>query len=65
MLISLVVTLIIVGLLLWLVGMLPIDPAIKQIIRVIVIIFVVLWLVNALGLFGAGFGNFGAIHPCR
>lgn len=44
-LIQLIVYLIIVGLLLWLVGFLPIDAKIQQIIRGIVIVAVVLWLI--------------------
>lgn len=48
MLIELIVALIVIGLLLWVVQMLPIDPAIMQIIRVVMVIFVVLWLLSVL-----------------
>ena len=49
---SLVITLIVVGLLLWLVNQyLPMDAKIKQILNVVVIICVVLWLLNAFGIF--------------
>lgn len=47
-LLSLIVTLIIVGLLLWAVGQLPIDATIQRLIRVVVIVIVVLWLVSVL-----------------
>jgi len=47
-LIQLVITLIIVGLLLYVVNLLPIEPNIKQIIRVLVIVFIVIWLLYAL-----------------
>ncbi len=48
-LISLVVTLIVVGVLLWLVNTyIPMDGKIKQVLNVVVIIVVVLWV---LGLF--------------
>ena len=52
-LVSIVVVLIVVGVLLWLVGMIPMDATIQTIIRVVVIIAVVVWLLKALGLFGA------------
>lgn len=50
-LVSLVVTLIVVGVLLWLVNnYIPLDPKIKMILNVVVIIAVVLWLLSAFGL---------------
>jgi hypothetical protein len=52
-LISVVVVLIVVGVLLWLVGLIPMDATIHTIIRVVVIIAVVLWLLRAFGLIGA------------
>jgi hypothetical protein len=49
-LISLVVTLIIVGVLLWLVNtMIPMDGKIKQILNVVVVIVVCLWLLQVFG----------------
>jgi hypothetical protein len=51
-LISVVVTLIVVGLLLYLIGLIPMDGTIKQIIRVVVIIAVVIWLLQTFGLLG-------------
>jgi hypothetical protein len=52
-LISLVVTLIVVGVLLWLVNSyIPMDPKIKQILNVVVVIAVVLWLLSAFGVLG-------------
>lgn len=51
-LIGIIVTLVVVGLLLYLVDLIPMDGAIKQIIRIIVIIAVVLWLLHAFGLMG-------------
>lgn len=47
-LLQVVIWLIIVGVLLWVVGQLSIDAAIKQIIRVVVIAFVVIWLLYLL-----------------
>jgi hypothetical protein len=52
-LLGLIVALIIVGLLLYLVSTLPIDATIKTIIRAVVIVAVVLWLLEALGIFGS------------
>lgn len=45
-LIGLIITLVVVGLLLWLVNsFIPMDPKIKQILNVVVIIVVVVWLI--------------------
>jgi hypothetical protein len=53
-LISLVVTLIVVGVLLWFVNnYIPMDGKIKKILNVIVVIFVVLWLLQNFGLLGS------------
>jgi hypothetical protein len=52
-LLTVVVVLIVVGVLLWLVGMIPMDATIHTIIRVVVIIAVVIWLLRAFGLIGA------------
>ena len=49
-LISLVITLIVVGVLLWLVNTyIPMDGKIKKILNVVVVIAVVLWLLVAFG----------------
>ena len=53
-LIQVVVVLIIVGLALWVVSQIPMDPVIARVIRVVVIVAVCLWLVYALlGLAGS------------
>lgn len=53
-LISLIITLVVVGVLLWAVNTyLPMDPKIKQILNVVVVIAVVLWLLAAFGVLGA------------
>jgi len=50
--ISLVVTLIVIGVLLWLVNTyIPMDPKIKKILNVVVVVCVVVWLLYAFGLF--------------
>ena len=50
-LISLVVTLIVVGVLLWLVNnYIPMDGKIKKILNVVVVICVVIWLLYAFGI---------------
>ena len=51
-LISIIITLVVIGLLLYLIGLIPMDSTIKQIIRIVVIIAVILWLVQSLGLLG-------------
>jgi len=50
-LVSLVVTLVVVGVLLWLVNnYIPIDGKIKRILNIVVVVAVVVWLLNLLGL---------------
>lgn len=50
-LISLVVVLVIVGFLLWVVNtVIPMDATIKKILNVAVVIFLVIWLLKALGI---------------
>jgi hypothetical protein len=54
-LISLLVTLIVVGVLLWLVNTyIPMDGKIKKILNVVVVICVVVWLLYAFGILGRG-----------
>jgi bacteriorhodopsin len=51
--ISVVVTLIVVGVLLWLVNSyIPMDAKIKKILNVVVVICVVVWLLYAFGIVG-------------
>jgi hypothetical protein len=58
-LISLVLTLIVVGVLLWLVNTyIPMDSKIKKILNAVVVICVVVWLLYAFGILGRG----GEIH---
>jgi len=52
-LISIIITLVVIGLLLYLIDLIPMDGTIKQIIRVIVIIVVVVWLLQSFGLIGS------------
>jgi hypothetical protein len=50
---SLIVTLIVVGILLWLLNTyLPMDAKIRQLINAVVVIAVVLWLLSAFGVLG-------------
>ena len=52
-LITLVVTLVVVGVLLWLVNTyIPMDGKIKKILNVVVVVGVVLWLLTAFGILG-------------
>jgi len=52
-LISLVITLIVVGVLLWLINAyIPMDGKIKKILNIVVVIVVVLWLLSAFGILG-------------
>ena len=50
-LIALVVTLVVVGLILWLINnYIPMDRTIKKILNVVVVIVVILWLLSIFGL---------------
>jgi hypothetical protein len=52
-LIGLIITLVVVGVLLWLLNnYVPMDPKIKTILNVVVVIFVVIWLLQAFGVLG-------------
>ena len=58
-LITIVITLIVVGVLLWLVNSyIPMDGKIKNILNVVVVLVVVLWLLNVFGVLG----NLRAVH---
>jgi hypothetical protein len=50
-LLQILVTLVVVGVLLWLVNLIPMQGTIKSILNAIVVIVVVLWLLNIFGLF--------------
>jgi hypothetical protein len=57
-LIQLIVVLIVIGLLLYIVeSLLPIDPTIKMVIRVLILIAVILWLLSVVGLLPARIGH--------
>jgi hypothetical protein len=61
-LLSVLITLIVIGVLLWLVNTyIPMDAKIKQILNVVAVIGTVLWLLNVFGLFG----NLGNIRVGR
>lgn len=56
-LISLVLTLIVVGVLLWLINTyIPMDGKIRKILNIVVVVAVVLWLLSAFGILGPGGG---------
>lgn len=53
-LIQLVITLIVIGILLWLVNQhVPMDAKIKQILNIVVVVVVVLWLLSVFGVMGS------------
>jgi hypothetical protein len=59
-LISVIVALVIVGLVLYLIDLIPMDGTIKSIIRFIVIVAVIIWLLQVFGFIGP-VGNL--LHP--
>lgn len=53
-LLNLVITLVVVGVILWLINAyIPMEPTIKKILNVVVIIVVILWLLSAFGVIGS------------
>jgi hypothetical protein len=52
-LLTVVMVLIVVGVLLWLVNLIPMQETIKSILNAVVVIAVVLWLLNIFGLFNS------------
>ena len=61
-LITVIITLVVIGILLWLINTyIPMDGKIKQILNVVVVICVVIWLLNVFGVIG------GVTYrsPCR
>jgi hypothetical protein len=62
-LISIIVTLVVIGLVLYLIDLIPMDGTIKQIIRLIIIICVIVWLLQAFGFIGSINGLFHPAHP--
>lgn len=52
-LIQLVITLIVVGMALWLINrFIPMASSIKTILNVVVVVFVIVWVLQAVGLWG-------------
>lgn len=54
---TIIITIIIVGLLLWVINSyIPMDGKIKQILNIVVVIVLIIWLLKIFGIF-AGLGN--------
>jgi hypothetical protein len=52
-LVSLIITLVVVGVILWLINTyVPMDGKIKGILNIVVVIAVILWLLHGFGMFG-------------
>jgi hypothetical protein len=65
MLFSIVITLVLLGLALYLIQLIPLAAPFPQLIRVVVIIAAVLYLLSAFGLFGAGNVGLGVHNSLR
>jgi hypothetical protein len=53
-LITLIITLVVVGLILWLINnYIPMDSKIKTILNVVVVIVVIVWLLSVFGILGS------------
>ncbi len=48
---TIIITLIVIGVLLWLINYIPMQPTIKKIVNTLVVIIVVLWLLKVFGLY--------------
>jgi len=53
---SVIITLVVVGVVLWLINLIPMQPTIKKILNTVVVIFAVIWLFRIFGLW-AYFSN--------
>jgi len=53
---SVIITLVVVGVVLWLINLIPMQPTIKKILNAVVVIFAVIWLFRIFGLW-AYFAN--------
>lgn len=52
-LLSLIVTIVVVGVILWLINTyIPMQSTVKNILNIVVIIILIVWLLNAFGLMG-------------
>lgn len=52
-LLSIIIALVLVGVLLWAINeYLPIQPGIKKLLNIIVVVVLAIWLLNALGVWG-------------
>lgn len=49
-LITVIITLVVVGFVLWLINYIPMQPTIKKIVNAVVVIFAVVWLFKIFGL---------------
>lgn len=49
-LITIVITLVVVGVVLWLINLIPMQPTIKRIVNAIIVIFIIIWLMKIFGL---------------
>jgi len=66
-LISILISLVIIGVVLWLINTyIPMDGKIKKILNVVIVIIVILWLLNEFGVFGTRTGmHMGDFHLRR
>lgn len=49
---TIIITLVVIGVVLYLVNLIPMDATIKRIIYVLAILFIILWLLSQFGLIG-------------
>lgn len=52
-LVSVIVALVVVGVLLWGVGLIPMDATVRRILQVVVIVILVIWLLQVFGVLGS------------
>lgn len=54
MLVDIVIVLVILGVALYLIGLIPMDATVKTIVRIVVVVAALLWLLQAAGIRGLG-----------
>jgi hypothetical protein len=47
---TIIITLIVVGVVLWLINFIPMHPTIKKIVNAVIVVFVIIWLLKIFGL---------------
>jgi len=47
---TVIITLVVVGFVMWLINLIPMQPAVKKIVNAVIVIFIVVWMFKIFGL---------------